>query len=487
MTPVPPAESRSRWRDRVSWSFRVARVRLRFVAVLAIACLTITNWDRLRGRWDSLVGPGARDASMAPISPGTEYFCPMDPGVVSAWPGKCSICNMFLVVRAKGDMTPLPGGIVARVQVSPERILYAGIRTSAVEFRPLSKAVSGPGRLVKKERGWVVAPVIAGDARPLLAEGMPARVVVDGLASPVNGRVRIDPIDGALIELGPIDRGVENADAQVTIDVPIADREPFRSQPEAMARPRPGQPRSVYRCAEHPAVISLASGKCPIGDETLERLRLSSMQAIAWACPSHPEVVSDQAGSKCSACEGMALSPRVVTYRPAGQVLSVPSSSIIDTGTRKVVYVEGMPGTFDAMEVQAGPSRDGLTSIVSGVEAGQRVVDSGAFLIDAETRLNPRLAAGYFGAARGRPAHEALDHPIEPSGLDKLSEADRSLAARQKTCPVTGKTLGSMGQPPKVEVNGSTVFLCCEGCEDKLRREPAKYLKAKPDGPRVGP
>jgi hypothetical protein len=463
-------------------------VRLRFVAVLAIACLTITNWDHLRGRWDALIGPAARDASMAPISPGTEFFCPMDPGVVSAWPGKCPVCNMFLVVRSRGDMTPLPSGVVARVQISPDRILFAGIKTSPVEFRPLSRTISAFGRLERRDGRWIVAPAIAEDDRPLIRDGMAAGVAVEGNASTIEGRVRIEVADHPIVELNTIPPGeAENVEARVTIHQPIADREPFRSQPHGPVTLSPGSVRVVYHCPEHLAVTTLASGKCPIGGETLERQALSSTQAVSWACRSHPEVVSHQAGSSCSACGGMELSPRVVSYRPVGQVLAVPTSSIIDTGTRKLVYVEGMPGTFDAVVVQAGPSCDGFASIVSGLEAGQRVVDSGAFLIDAETRLNPRLASAYFGAARGRDDHGSPDQGHESSGLASLSEADRRLAIRQKTCPVTGKALGSMGEPPRIRIAGSTVFLCCDGCEDRLRRDPSKYLKAKPDGPRVGP
>ena len=36
--------------------------------------------------------------------------------------------------------------------------------------------------------------------------------------------------------------------------------------------------------------------------------------------------------------------------------------------------------------------------------------------------------------------------------------------------------LGSMGTPPKVDVNGQSVFLCCEGCREALLEEPEKYL-----------
>ncbi len=57
-----------------------------------------------------------------------------------------------------------------------------------------------------------------------------------------------------------------------------------------------------------------------------------------------------------------------------------------------------------------------------------------------------------------------------------LSEADRAAALAQKVCPVSGETLGEMGTPIKVTVKGRDVFLCCEGCREKLEADPDKYL-----------
>ena len=62
-------------------------------------------------------------------------------------------------------------------------------------------------------------------------------------------------------------------------------------------------------------------------------------------------------------------------------------------------------------------------------------------------------------------------------GLDKLSEADRKLAEKQKVCPVSGAVLGKMGTPYKTVVKGRTVFLCCEDCLAELNAHPDKYLK----------
>jgi hypothetical protein len=59
--------------------------------------------------------------------------------------------------------------------------------------------------------------------------------------------------------------------------------------------------------------------------------------------------------------------------------------------------------------------------------------------------------------------------------LAKLSPEDRALAEAQKTCPVTGELLGSMGVPIKVTVQGRDAFVCCEGCVDELKNDFAKY------------
>ncbi len=62
------------------------------------------------------------------------------------------------------------------------------------------------------------------------------------------------------------------------------------------------------------------------------------------------------------------------------------------------------------------------------------------------------------------------------SAMAELSAEDRAAAEKQKTCPVGGEPLGSMGAPFKVAVEGRDVFLCCEGCKEALLENPEKYL-----------
>lgn len=64
----------------------------------------------------------------------------------------------------------------------------------------------------------------------------------------------------------------------------------------------------------------------------------------------------------------------------------------------------------------------------------------------------------------------------KPAGLDELSPADRKLAEAQGTCPVSGKPLGSMGKPVRMEHGDTVVFLCCGGCRKAFEADPGKYV-----------
>ena len=60
--------------------------------------------------------------------------------------------------------------------------------------------------------------------------------------------------------------------------------------------------------------------------------------------------------------------------------------------------------------------------------------------------------------------------------LAKLSPDDAVSAERQHLCPVSGEMLGTMGAPEKIDVAGQQVWICCDGCKDKLLANPDKYL-----------
>lgn len=470
-------------------ALRIAEVRLRIPLILLVSALIVGRWEAIRNHWDRLTrSTGDQSANAQAVSNDTEYFCPMDPGVVADWPGRCGVCNMALVRRKRGEATALPDGVVARMQVSPYRIQLAGIRTAPIEYRPLKRIVSAAG-VVRREGKDLLVPI---EIPPATASSLDSAdsVTVRGrelaVSGPLHGRLRPRPpsgtdvlLDGKAAALPP------GTLAEVNAEIPVARLEPFHSMPSDPPALKPGEPRRVFACPDHPANLATEAGRCPEDRNELQSRTLAGLQRLRWWCPMHPEVTSDHAGATCQSCGGMILKPRILSYAPAGQVLALPEPAVVDTGLRTVVFVETMPGTFDGVEVELGPRCGEFFPVVRGLEAGQRVVISGAFLLDAETRLNPSLAATYFGAGRRGAADRAASvavpaSPESSSPLEKLAAEDRRLAERQETCPVTGKPLGSMGVPPRISVSGRVVFLCCGGCEDAVRSDPKRYLAKLP-------
>jgi hypothetical protein len=394
---TPPAAPRG-----LRWWLRVAEVRLRFVALLLVALAVVTQWTRLRNVWDHLWHVGGHVA--ASVSGDTEYFCPMDPGVLSQWPAICPICNMDLVPRRKHDAQILPEGVVARMQLSPYRVQLAGIRTAEVTRRPLAYEIPVAGTLTSGPDGLSFeAPVSPADV-PLLAKGT-AEATVSADGSPDA------PATAALVG-SPEDTMVKSISPTVRVTLAAKDAEGFAAG-------------MVVRAA-----IRVPAGKSP--NEPL---------------------------------------------------LAVPESAVVDHGSQRLVFVESMPGQFDGVPVTLGRRCGDEYPVLSGLTEGQHVASAGAFLIDAETRLNPSLAVAYFGANQaGSPSSRAPEVRVagKKSGTPALSAEDAALAAHQKVCPVTGLPLDSMGGPVLMTVEGRKVFLCCKGCEGKLKRDPAKYLAKLP-------
>jgi uncharacterized protein (TIGR03000 family) len=82
----------------------------------------------------------------------------------------------------------------------------------------------------------------------------------------------------------------------------------------------------------------------------------------------------------------------------------------------------------------------------------------------------------------------AVDKAVA-ANLAKLDTEERKVAEEQRFCAVQeGIRLGAMGVPTKIVVKGQTVFLCCQGCEEKAKVAPdqtldrVKKLKAKNTG-----
>ncbi len=81
-----------------------------------------------------------------------------------------------------------------------------------------------------------------------------------------------------------------------------------------------------------------------------------------------------------------------------GEGLTVPDSAVIETGTRSIVFVDQGGGLFEPREVEVGVRLPDRYQILKGLEEGEKVLTSGNFFVDSESKLKAALAATTRGA-----------------------------------------------------------------------------------------
>ena len=155
--------------------------------------------------------------------------------------------------------------------------------------------------------------------------------------------------------------------------------------------------------AEMPAFKARLASASPPGhrdNPTLDEQKtcpVTSAKLGSMGDPISVEVEGRKAWVCCSACPGkLKADPANYLARldpaPKDEVLSIPESAVIDTGHRKVVYVEAEPGVYEGRVVVLGPRSGERYPVIEGLSAGEKVAAAGAFLIDAESRINPGVA-----------------------------------------------------------------------------------------------
>jgi membrane fusion protein, copper/silver efflux system len=525
---------------------KVVEVRLRFIAILVATALAIGYWDTITNYWDKWTRTAP--AAVSALAPDQEFYCPMHPQVIrdgfdpDGRVPHCPICGMPLSLRKKGGTQKLPPGITGRVQLSPERVQLAGIETVEIGYQPLVKQIVTTGsvaydqsrlsRIVSRVKGYVeklyidktfvtvkkdeplaeiYSPELYATAQELLLTvdhkpndnllslarqrlqllGVSYReidaMIASGKAnprltirSPRAGRV----IGKEIVEGSRIDEGMTLLDiadlSTVWIEADVYEKD--------IAFLSPGQAiqASVESLPGHDFQGKVATVYSQLDPATRTvRVRFEVNNDTGELLPGMFATVRIDAHLSAAA------------QFKSGEVLAVPERSVIDTGTKQIVYVQREPGLYEGVEVRLGPRVGEFYPVVKGLDPGQRVAAAGAFLIDAETRLNPS-AGTYFGASGGPVAGNARDATIstQPSkaketssinkeevpeivkeNLAKLPPEDQKLAAEQKNCPITGLRLGAMGVPVKITLKGHPVFLCCSGCVEQAKKDPDKTMK----------
>jgi Cu(I)/Ag(I) efflux system membrane fusion protein len=202
--------------------------------------------------------------------------------------------------------------------------------------------------------------------------------------------------------------------------------------------------------------------------------------ADKWVSPRHPHVVSDEPG-KCRVCGSTLVHASTLgfTDEPTAQAeaIVVPRDAVLMAAKHSVVYVETEPGRFEIRRVETGPTTKNGIVILKGLAKDEAVATRGNFLLDSQMQLagNPSL----IDPTRAAPPMKIIPGftPEMLTEINKLPPDEAALAIKQGFCPIADTRLGEMGVPIAIDVNGQSIFVCCEGCRADLLQDPDKALK----------
>lgn len=151
----------------------------------------------------------------------------------------------------------------------------------------------------------------------------------------------------------------------------------------------------------------------------------TGLEGKYW-CPMHPSVVKDKPGT-CPLC-GMELTeiPGGPAREPSEEdqlVLVVPVTAVLDSGLRKLVYVERSKGEFVPREIKTGPRSGDFYPVFEGLEEGEKVAARGNFLLDSQFQISGLPSLFYKEGQAGAVGHQhggaSSAGPAKPAAAPK--------------------------------------------------------------------
>ncbi|MFQ5604392.1 MAG: efflux RND transporter periplasmic adaptor subunit [bacterium] len=365
------------------------------------------------------------------------YTCTMHPSVHEKQPGKCPICAMNLVPVYKEGDEPQPDAgdkQVRTVKVSLYQQQLIGVQRDTVKIRVVQKTIRTTGRVVYDETkiatvnlkfsGWLEELYVdyvgqfVKQGQPLFAVYSPELVStqdellqmlsektsITAAGSKNSGR-SLDEIARERLRLwGLTDEQIKQIVQSKKPQLRVTYFSPFTGHVIAknILRGQHAQAgMDLYKIADLSSVWVFAD----VYESELPYIRLHQQVRLTLPYDSKVELLGQVDyiypslnGQTRTAKIRMGFSNSWLTLRPEmyadvevavdlGEQLVVPQTAVLNTGRRKLVFVDRGGGRFEPREIKTGWKVETFYTVQAGLQEGEVVVKSGNFLIDAEAHV----------------------------------------------------------------------------------------------------
>jgi Cu(I)/Ag(I) efflux system membrane fusion protein len=370
------------------------------------------------------------------------YRNPMNPAITSPVPAKDEMGMDYIPVYAEddGEHSREPAGTV---KIDPVTVQNIGVRTAVAEKQSLSRYIRSVGRVdFDEERLSSLHPKTEGWIEELYIDKTGEQIAKDAILLSIYSPQLVTSQQEYLLALNNLDALRKSPYAEIRqgakelassarerlelLDVPehqIRELERSRKIKKNLHIHSPFDGVIIHIGAREGQYVTPSTELYKIAD--LSRVWVFAdvyENEVSWIQVGDPvemklaaipgKVFSGRVGYIYPYAEGktrtikvrlefdnpdMLLKPDMfadVTIHAQRKVdaLVIPAEAVVRSGERDQVFVVRGPGKFEPRDVRLGVSAKGLVQVLEGVSEGEKVVTSGQFLIDSESKLREATA-----------------------------------------------------------------------------------------------
>lgn len=393
------------------------------------------------------------------------WTCGMHPSVKAEDPGKCPICNMDLVPVIKEKEAAEGSKEEVELVIGPDAARLARIKTAVVTRMKLVKNIRAPGEIAYDEtRSVVISSRVSGwierlhvdytgieieEGAPLAEIYSPELVTAQREYLLARGTNIEKSAREKLILLGITPGQIEKLDrrSETNTVLPVLSEIGGTVVHRLVAEGdyvKKGQPlfhvsdlsklwiyadlfENNLQYVEIGQMANITTDAFP-GEEILARVTFIEPELDRRTRSAKARLEVDNSDRLLKPGMQADVTFRIPLTAPGGSasapmghedhgasmsqggVLAVPRSAIIDTGTRRIAFVEIDPGRYQLRRVRLGASSGDYYVVLEGLEEGERVVERGGFLLDSQTQLTGG-AEEIYGGALGKESDKTDTQP----------------------------------------------------------------------------